>query len=72
MYWLDSKYVQYSCGLWNLKTKTADEAQQNKLKHYAERLGIGKNSKGKALLDLGCGWGLCFIWQKNIILSVMD
>lgn len=55
--WLGSPYVQYSCGRWDENTKTLEEAQINKFKFYARRLGINENSKGKTLLDLGCGWG---------------
>jgi cyclopropane-fatty-acyl-phospholipid synthase len=57
LYWLDSRYVQYSCGLWNESTKTCEEAQISKCEFYAKRLGIDRNSRGKRLLDLGCGWG---------------
>ncbi|MDP2669091.1 MAG: class I SAM-dependent methyltransferase [bacterium] len=57
MFWLNSKYIQYSCGKWDENTKTLDEAQFNKLNFYAERLEIDKNSRGKTLVDLGCGWG---------------
>ncbi|MFA6048165.1 MAG: class I SAM-dependent methyltransferase [Parcubacteria group bacterium] len=55
--WLDSPYIQYSCGKWDEDTKTLEEAQINKFEFYARRLGIDENSKGKTLLDLGCGWG---------------
>lgn len=66
MNWLNSKYVQYSCGWWNSETKTVNEAQENKFKHYIKRLGINKGSKGKTLLDLGCGWGgiMFFLAEK--------
>lgn len=66
MFWLNSKYIQYSCGKWDENTKTLDEAQINKLVFYAKRLGIDKNSKDKNLVDLGCGWGGCmFFMAKN-------
>ena len=55
--WLNAKYIHYSCGIWYQNTKTCEEAQINKCKFYANRLGIDRNSRGKKLLDLGCGWG---------------
>lgn len=57
LFWLNARYIQYSCGKWDKDTKTLDEAQLNKLNFYAKRLGIDKHSQGKTLLDLGCGWG---------------
>lgn len=63
--WLDSKYIQYSCGKWDENTKTVDEAQLNKLDFYAKRLGINNNSKGKTLVDLGCGWGGCMFYMAE-------
>jgi cyclopropane-fatty-acyl-phospholipid synthase len=57
LYWLNSKYIQYSCARWEEGTKTLEEAQKNKFEYYAKRMGITKESKGKTLLDLGCGWG---------------
>jgi len=56
-YWLDKNYVQYTCARWDKDTKTLDQAQVNKFEYYAKRLGINKSSKGKTVLDLGCGWG---------------
>lgn len=55
--WLDSKYIQYTCARWVNETKNLEEAQISKFEFYAKRLGIDKNSEGKTLLDLGCGWG---------------
>ena len=55
--WLESPYIQYSCGKWDPDTRTLEEAQANKFAFYARRLGIDAASKGKKLLDLGCGWG---------------
>ncbi|MBU1683932.1 class I SAM-dependent methyltransferase [Patescibacteria group bacterium] len=55
--WLDSPYIQYSCAKWDENTKSLADAQINKFEFYAKRLGINKNSAGKQLLDLGCGWG---------------
>jgi len=65
MFWLNSKYIQYSCGKWDKNTKTLDEAQFNKLDFYAKRLGIDKNSKNKTLVDLGCGWGGCMFFMAE-------
>jgi cyclopropane-fatty-acyl-phospholipid synthase len=55
--WLDSKYIQYTCAKWDTETMSLEEAQVNKFEFYAKRLGINENSRGKTLLDLGCGWG---------------
>ncbi len=56
MYWLESKYPQYTCAKWDKNTKTLNEAHINKFEFYAKRLWINKSSKWKTLLDLGCGW----------------
>lgn len=56
-YWLDRGHHMYSCGKWDPDTKTLQAAQTNKLEFYAERMGIDEHSRGKTLLDLGCGWG---------------
>ncbi len=56
-YWLDRDHRMYSCGKWDPETKTLQEAETNKLEFYAKRMGIDEHSRGKALLDLGCGWG---------------
>lgn len=65
MFWLNSKYIQYSCGKWDENIKTVDEAQINKLTFYAKRLGIDKYSKDKTLVDLGCGWGGCMFFMAE-------
>lgn len=57
LYWLNSKYIQYTCAKWDKDIKTLEQAQKNKFEFYRKRLGIDKRSKGKTLLDLGCGWG---------------
>ena len=54
--WLESQYIQYSCGKWDADIQTLEESQINKLSFYARRLDISGASKGKKLLDLGCGW----------------
>jgi len=56
-YWLDRDHRMYSCGKWDPETKTLEESETNKLECYATRMDIDENSRGKALLDLGCGWG---------------
>ena len=65
LFWLKSKYIQYSCGKWDENIKTLDEAQFNKLDFYAKRLGIDNNSAGKKLVDLGCGWGGCMFFMAE-------
>lgn len=62
LFWLNSKYIQYTCAKWDADTKTLEEAQTNKLKFYAQRLDIDEKSKGKILLDVGCGWGGCMFY----------
>ena len=52
LYWLNSKYIQYSCGKWDKDTKNLEASQINKLGFYAKRLGISKRSAGKTLIDL--------------------
>ena len=56
-YWLDRDHRMYSCGKWDPETKTLEESETNKLALYAKRMGIDERSRGKTLLDLGCGWG---------------
>ncbi len=56
-YWLDHDHRMYSCGKWDPETKTLEESETNKLALYAKRMGIDERSRGKTLLDLGCGWG---------------
>lgn len=65
LFWLNSKYIQYSCGKWDENIKILDEAQFNKLDFYVKRLGIDKNSAGKTLVDLGCGWGGCMFFMAE-------
>ncbi len=65
-YWLDRDHRMYSCGKWDPETKTLEESETNKLELYAKRMGIDERSRGKTLLDLGCGWGgaLFFMAEK--------
>lgn len=65
LFWLDSKYIQYSCGKRDKDTKTLEESQINKLSFYAKRLGISKKSTDKTLVDLGCGWGWCMFFMAE-------
>ena len=51
---LDKKHRQYSCAYWNEKTKTLEEAQQNKINHIIKKLDI---KIGQKILEIGCGWG---------------
>ena len=51
---LDTKHRQYSCAYWTDKTKTLEEAQQNKINHIIKKLDI---KPGQTVLDVGCGWG---------------
>ena len=71
LYWLDSPYIQYTCGKWDEDTITVEEAQLNKLEFYARRLGINESSRGKTMLDLGCGWGgsMFFMAEKYGVIS---
>jgi cyclopropane fatty-acyl-phospholipid synthase-like methyltransferase len=65
-YWLNSKYVQYSCWKWDKLTSSLEQAQLNKLDFYAKRLWISDKSKWKTLLDLGCWWwGLIFYMAET-------
>ena len=57
LFWLDAHYIQYTCGKWDEDTRTLEEAQENKLAFYADRMGIDQNARGKTMIDLGCGWG---------------
>ena len=47
-------HLKYSCGLFDKNTISLDEAEENMLQLYIERLDIKNNQK---ILDLGCGWG---------------
>jgi len=51
---LDTQHRQYSCAYWTDKTKTLEEAQQNKINHIIKKLDI---KPGQKVLDVGCGWG---------------
>ena len=51
---LDKKHRQYSCAYWTDKTKTLEDAQQNKINHIIKKLDI---KSGQKVLDVGCGWG---------------
>jgi cyclopropane-fatty-acyl-phospholipid synthase len=47
-------HLKYSCGWFDKNTISLDEAEENMLQLYFERLDIKNNQK---ILDLGCGWG---------------
>ena len=47
-------HLKYSCGWFDKNTISLDEAEENMLQLYIERLDIKNNQK---ILDLGCGWG---------------
>ena len=47
-------HLEYSCGWFDKNTISLDEAEENMLQLYLERLDIKNNQK---ILDLGCGWG---------------
>src|SRR6056300_2010801 len=47
-------HLKYSCGWFDKNTISLDEAEENMLQLYLERLDIKNNQK---ILDLGCGWG---------------
>ena len=47
-------HLKYSCGWFDKNTISLDEAEENMLQLYLERLYIKNNQK---ILDLGCGWG---------------
>ncbi len=51
---LDTKHRLYSCAYWKDKTKTLEEAQQNKIDHIVKKLDI---KSGQKILEVGCGWG---------------
>ena len=51
---LDTKHRQYSCAYWSEKTKSLEEAQQNKINHIIKKLDI---KPGEKILEVGCGWG---------------
>ena len=51
---LDTKHRQYSCAFWSVKTKSLEEAQQNKINHIIKKLDI---KPGEKILEVGCGWG---------------
>lgn len=55
--WLDTRHHQYTCALWGPETSTVEEAQEAKLVHYCDRLGLRGSAPGRRLVELGCGWG---------------
>ncbi|KLL12136.1 SAM-dependent methyltransferase [Protofrankia coriariae] len=53
---------KYSCGLYRSETDTLADAQINKLRFVAERLGL---RGGERLLDVGCGWGSLLLFMAR-------
>lgn len=51
--WLDEDW-QYSCGYFPSGTETLEQAQLEKKRHIAAKLGL---SAGQSVLDIGSGWG---------------
>jgi cyclopropane-fatty-acyl-phospholipid synthase len=51
--WLD-KTLTYSCGIFNTKNETLEEAQINK---YNKLIDLIKPKPGSSILEIGCGWG---------------
>tara|TARA_B100000029_G_scaffold139317_1_gene134401 strand:- start:500 stop:1687 length:1188 start_codon:yes stop_codon:yes gene_type:complete len=51
--WLD-KTLTYSCGIFNSKEETLEEAQINK---YNKLINMVNPRKGDKILEIGCGWG---------------
>ena len=47
-------HLKYSCGWFDNNTTSLDDAEENMLKLYIERLDIQNHQQ---ILDLGCGWG---------------
>ena len=48
------RQMKYSCALWESKTRSLDEAEENMLAETARRAEI---ADGQRILELGCGWG---------------
>jgi cyclopropane-fatty-acyl-phospholipid synthase len=51
--WLD-KSMTYSCGLYEGKTRSLEDAQQAKYKRIFDKLAL---PVGSHILEIGCGWG---------------
>ncbi len=51
---LDTEYMAYTCAYWRRGAQTLEQAQEDKLRLVAEKLGL---EPGMRVLDLGCGWG---------------
>ncbi len=51
--------MQYSCGYFERRNASLEEAQQAKMQHIAAKLHLhdGPLSRPMKILDIGCGWG---------------
>ncbi len=54
--------MKYSCGLWQEKLSTLDDAEEAMLELTCARAEI---ADGMDILDLGCGWGSLALWMAE-------
>lgn len=59
--WLDKQMV-YSCGYFESKDDTLEQAQEHKLDHICRKLRL---RAGERFLDVGCGWGAMVCWAAR-------
>ncbi len=59
--WLDRQMV-YSCGYFESKDDTLEQAQEHKLDHICRKLRL---KAGERFLDVGCGWGAMVCWAAR-------
>lgn len=52
--WLDDPLMMYTCGYWDERTGTLEEAQRNKIDHVCRKLRL---APGEHFVDIGCGFG---------------
>jgi cyclopropane-fatty-acyl-phospholipid synthase len=52
--WLDDPLMMYSCGYWDDRTRTLEEAQRNKIDHVCRKILL---ANGERFVDIGCGFG---------------
>ncbi|MBH0776537.1 SAM-dependent methyltransferase [Nocardia bovistercoris] len=53
---------KYSSALYKSEADTLEQAQRNKLRFVADRLGL---TGGERLLDIGCGWGSLILYMAS-------